>query len=410
MRIVLVTLIILISLPFCFYSPYFGVLMWCWIATFQPMAFAWYGVPFQIGELVGLATLIGLVFSFHKFKLFGSKQIYLIAALWIWIFLSTVMAVHPYFAWDKCAQYSKIFVFSFLILGLVNSPKKLRYLLLVMVLSLGFIGAKAGLIIPLRGGKVTGYSGMFGGENDFALVINMMIPLLYYFAIVEKGKSFKLLLFSMFIFCIPAVIFTYSRGGFLGLIVALSLIILRSKKKSFVLLALILIGLFILIRPPKGYIERIETIKTYQEDGSAMGRIDAWKVAFKLITEKPIFGVGPRNFSLFNPSGKDAHNSFVQMMVESGIPALLFFLGLISLTILDLRKIRWQMKLTDRSNWIFSYSHMLEISLIVFMIEGNFLNRQDLEVLYYLISASVVLIYLACRAEEEPGNEIVNEF
>ena len=76
---------------------------------------------------------------------------------------------------------------------------------------------------------------------------------------------------------------------------------------------------------------------------------------------------------------------------------MVFFYYQLSFTILDLRKIRRHVKLNSHNHWIFHYSHMLEICLIIFLVEGNFLNRQDSELLYYLISAGLVIINLAYR-------------
>src|SRR5205814_1479993 len=59
-----------------------------------------------------------------------------------------------------------------------------------------------------------------------------------------------------------------------------------------VVLAELMLGLLAFGFAPQKWVNRIDTIVNYQQDGSAMGRLTAWSVAFQLATDNPITGGG----------------------------------------------------------------------------------------------------------------------
>ena len=72
---------------------------------------------------------------------------------------------------------------------------------------------------------------------------------------------------------------------------------LKSRRKLLILFPLmILVSLSLSFMPDK-YFERVETIRTYEEDRSAMGRINSWWFAFRLAQDYPITGGGFQAFT-----------------------------------------------------------------------------------------------------------------
>ena len=62
------------------------------------------------------------------------------------------------------------------------------------------------------------------------------------------------------------------------------------------LLAILLVGLFVLIYASDAYFNRMGTIAHYEEDGSAEGRIEAWKASLRMAIDHPLTGVGAGQF------------------------------------------------------------------------------------------------------------------
>jgi probable O-glycosylation ligase (exosortase A-associated) len=87
---------------------------------------------------------------------------------------------------------------------------------------------------------------------------------------------------------------------------------------------------------PEAWHARMDTIQTYEEDPSAMGRINAWKMAFNLAQDRPFVGGGfdiynPTVFGRYAPVPDDihaAHSIYFQMLGEHGFVGLALFLFL----------------------------------------------------------------------------------
>ncbi len=137
-----------------------------------------------------------------------------------------------------------------------------------------------------------------------------------------------------------AVIVTYSRGAVLGLGVGLLIFILAgrgNRTRSVMVVGAVVLALLSLA--PSRFWSRTETIATYEEDLSAQGRIDAWRTAGNILARRPLTGIGAAAFTsawaTYAPddAGRHpyvAHNLFLEVAAELGIPTLLGFLALLA--------------------------------------------------------------------------------
>jgi O-antigen ligase len=135
--------------------------------------------------------------------------------------------------------------------------------------------------------------------------------------------------------CLMGIVATHSRGGTIGLGVAVLAWALLSKRKGWALAAAGVAAAGLLILAPSSFWSRNETITAYGEDGSVHGRVQAWHVAKRAIAEHPIVGIGEQAFLAawdhYAPldAGHDryvAHNLFLEVLAELG---LLGFFGLV---------------------------------------------------------------------------------
>jgi putative inorganic carbon (HCO3(-)) transporter len=221
-----ITCVILGSVPFCFTRPYIGVLMWSWLSFMVPHRLAWgfaYDMPFS--QIVAIPTIIGLFLTDERRRIPAFLESGLLATFWLLTLVTTVFAWYPDDAWPDFQRFSKILLMTFVIIVLVQDRVKLRYLLMVEAFSIGFYGFKGGLWSMATGGAsglVLGPEGAFIGDNNgLALGLNMNLPILLFLAREEQRIWLRKLLHVIFFFSISAVMFTYSRGGFLGLAVVL---------------------------------------------------------------------------------------------------------------------------------------------------------------------------------------------
>ncbi|MGB5163566.1 MAG: putative O-glycosylation ligase, exosortase A system-associated, partial [Thermoanaerobaculia bacterium] len=272
---------------------------------------------------------------------------------------------------------------------------------------LGLLGLKYGLYSLMRGGgRITsGPGGFFPDNNGLALALCMGIPLVVGIGLTESRPILQKLSLVLALFSAAAVVFTFSRGGLLALIVAIVILVARSGKPIAVtvVVALSLAGLLVVTTEDfqQSYLERTSTIIQYQQDASAMGRIQEWGTAVKVFADFPMLGVGPDNLQLMRnfyvhdgSSFRTTHNSYLQILVACGLPGLILFVGALAFSIWRLEKLRRNSHIP----WARIYASMLQCSLIAYSVGGMFGDGAYFDLTYHLIAMTVSL-ELAVEAE-----------
>ncbi|HJX29964.1 MAG TPA: putative O-glycosylation ligase, exosortase A system-associated [Thermoanaerobaculia bacterium] len=412
MRDLFILAVVYGSLPIILFRPFYGLMVYSWLAFMRPQDMAW-GISrvSPLSQYVAIAMILGLVLSVGRERLLTFKpQTVLLILLAGWITLSTVMAVVPEMSEEIYGNYWKAILMTVLITGLVRDRNRLRWLLLLIVFSIGFLGAKRGLFGLVRGGARfdDGPGGFMSDNNSFALALNMILPLLVGLAVVEKQKIIRVAAGVAAALCLLCILFTFSRGGLLTLALVGGLLVWRSRQRFLVgtLLAVGLCGflLFSSEELTQQYVERASSISNYEEDGSAQGRITAWTTSWRVFLDYPWTGVGPNNlaavYARYAP-GTDrfrvAHNAYFQLLAECGLPALLLFLGALGATMWRLQRLR---NLTSLP-WVEVQARMFQISIAAYMLGSMFLNTAYSELIYYLMGLSVGLEVVAMSAKDE---------
>lgn len=421
MRDLFVLAVVYGSLPVILFRPFYGLLVYSWLAFMRPQDMAWGASRIlPLSQWVAIAMVIGLALAVGRERLMTLKpQTVLLILLAGWISLSTVLAVVPEMSGEVYGNYWKAILMTVLATGLVCDRRRLRLLLLLIVFSIGFLGAKRGLYGLLRGGVRfnDGPGGFMSDNNSFALALNMVLPLLVGLVIVEKQKIVRIAAGVAAALCLLSILFTFSRGGLLTLVVVGGLLIWRSKRRVLVagLLALGLCGFLFLTseQMTQQYVERAQSIQNYEEDGSALGRINAWTTSWRVFLDYPWTGVGPNNlaavYQRYSPQEERfrvAHNAFFQLLAECGLPALLLFVGALGATWWRLQRLR---DATDLS-WVEVQARMLQISVAAYVVGSMFLNTAYSELIYYLMGLSVGLEVVAqSDAAREEGSAAAAE-
>lgn len=421
MRDLILLGLILGALPLMIFRPFFGLCAYAWLAYMRPQDMAW-GITrsLPLSQWVGIALAIGLLLGLclGRERLATLKvQTVLLALLCGWIGLSVLTALSPNLSDHSFGLYWKAIFLSILITGLVSDRFRLRAFIIVVAFCLGFLGTKFGVFGLLRGGARfhEGPGGFMSDNNSFALALNMTLPLLVGIAMVEKQKLLRFTAIGMAVLSLLTIIFTFSRGGFLTLALVAPLLVWRSRHRALVMTVLA-IGFAVLFYASSGsfkddYMERATSITDYEADGSARGRLNAWEAAWGVIQDYPVLGVGPNNFQvvfrLYSPDPgrfRVAHNAYLQIASESGLPALLLFLAAIGATLWRLQRLRSYLGGTERAElaWAEVYARMLQISVLAYMVGSMFLNTAYSELVYTLIGLSVALEVVARKQVESP--------
>ncbi|MBW2663885.1 MAG: putative O-glycosylation ligase, exosortase A system-associated, partial [Deltaproteobacteria bacterium] len=210
-----------------------------------------------------------------------------------------------------------------------------------------------------------------------------------------------------------AIIGTQSRGGFLGAIVVGLFLTLKSRKKILYTVLAVIVAASIVSFMPADWGERMHTIQTYQQDGSAMGRINAWKFAYNLASDRPITGGGFECFRgwLFdryapNPDDvHDAHNIFFEVLGEHGFAGLFLYLLLLLFAWRTGSWIVKNAKNNAETKWMADLASMVHVSIAAYVVGGSFLGLAYFDYYYHLIAILIVTKVMLEKQLTEHGVE-----
>lgn len=420
LRAIALRILVIAALPVVFRWPYAGTLFYLWYSHARPNDFMWPGYEFDKGAtLIALSLIFGYVLFEMRRSPLRLRGLKLLPALLLWMGLSTLLAADLSLAFWKFSQFVHIFAMTFLVAAMANSESRVRTLLLVIGASVGLLGTKGAfdLIITAGQTRLRGPGGLMLDENEYALVLNMAIPILFYLGKLEARRWRRLALKGMALGCAIAVVGTRSRSGFLGLIVVGLLLTLYSRRKVLGIAGLALGAMLIVYYAPRKAITRYESISTAAEnDQSAIGRLQAWETGWNMIKAHPFFGVGPFNFyetfsqySDYTP--RAPHNAYVGMAAEAGVPCLLLFLAIIGSTIARMWWLRRKLERSPGNEELATYCLIIQTAIIAYLLPNMFVNRQNLDLMYHLVGISaglaiVVKQRLAEQAQAEPAEAV----
>ena len=397
------------SLPYVIMHPHVGVLVCAWLGYMNPHRYTWgpaYAFPFV--AVAAVVTLIAFVFSNERKRLPQNIVIPLLVLFVLWVSLTTYTALNPTGAYNEWNRFIKIQILNFLALYLFQSRERINWLLGVIVASIGFYAFKGGVFTLRTGGeyRVGGPAESFiTGNTEIGFASTVILPLIFYFWTIAEKKWQKNTLILVLILSAIGIIGTHSRGAFLafGILCAYFWLISRRKLISLVLLVGVVPFLFAVM--PDFYFERMETIKTYEEDASAMGRINAWHFAVNLANDRPLLGGGANAFTreLFARYAPepwrvhDAHSIYFEILGEQGYPGLLLFMAILFFSFRNCLVVKKKTRDVLDLKWAFDLSRMLQASFVAYAVGGAFLGLAYFDLLYHLIALTVLLRVVAER-------------
>lgn len=411
MRDIVITLIVFGSLPFILRKPMTGVLMWVWISVMNPHTQSWgFAQSFPFAYIVGLTTILSLVIARGPKKLPLTPCVLALCALIVWMNVTTLFALFPAAAHDQWNKVMKIMLMNLLTVVIVRSRADVHRLIWVLVISLGYYGVKGGIFTVRNGGedRVWGPEGTFIGDNNaIALALIVTIPLMYYLQQNSDHRWVRRALFGTMLLSALAALGSYSRGALLAISAMVLFLWLKSDKKLLVGTLIVIAAPLLLAFMPAGWSNRMDTINDYEVDESAMGRINAWHMAYNLAKDR-FFGGGfeiaePSTFLRYAPNPTDvhaAHSIYFQVLGEHGFVGLALYLLLGVLTWRSAAWIARQARDAPDLRWAASLATMIQVSMIGFAVGGAFLSLVYYDVPYYLMAAVVATRLLIEREHQ----------
>jgi probable O-glycosylation ligase (exosortase A-associated) len=339
-------LVYLWALTLIFKSPFNGVLVWYTFSLGNFHTLIWnpalstlnYAYP------IAILTCVSWLFSRgEKKKLPLTPQVILTMLFALWITITSFFAlVSPDTVWDKWNWVEKMLFMCLVGFALTTTRERVNQLIWVVVLSIGFWGVKGAISFPLHGGGAGIHGpdgGITAGNNEFGVALVMILPLVFYMWHTVVDRRLRNGLMIMGFLLSLATVFTYSRGALLGVCAMATVLWLRTPAKLSIGLAILFSGLAIYVFAPHSWFTRMDTIETYQSDGSAMERIAIWRASLRIAELHPIMGGGfniTHDMNITNrmlegttltrlTKGRAAHSIYFDVLSEHGWVGLALF-------------------------------------------------------------------------------------
>jgi len=382
--------------------------MWSWLGYMNPHRLTWgmaYNFPFA--QMIGVVTILALFFDSGK-KRFPVTGLTVVWILWvIWMNVTTYFALFPNMAAPEWDRAMKIQLFTLITILLMGQKERLNALVWVIVISLGFYGTKGGLFSILTGGQylVLGPEGSFiTGNNSLGLALVMTVPLMWYLRLQSEHIWTRRILLGSIGLTSIAIFTTHSRGAFLAITGMALYLWMKSRHRIGLGLAIVVLLPVLFFWMPDAWQDRMLGISEYEQDGSAMGRINAWWMAFNLAKDSPFVGGGFGTFrtSMFFQYAPDpydyhdAHSIYFEVLGEHGFVGLGLFLLLGFMSLRAGGKIVKQCRGVDGLEWASDLASMLQVSFIGYAIAGAFLGLAYFD-LYYQLIAMMALVNLCVQ-------------
>jgi probable O-glycosylation ligase (exosortase A-associated) len=408
-------------LPAVVRFPHIGAMLWAWLSLCAPEEYLFgFMTAFPLSKIVAVVTLIAVAVQRDVRRPYLDGILACMLGLVAVGLVSASFSLTPQEAnWYLFSKLGKIVVLAFVLSWVLNTRRRLHGLILATALGLGFNGVDEGLkVLATAGGHhVLGIS-TIGDNNAFALAMLMCMPVILYLYNQTVHRLTRFTLMAAEILCGVAVIGTYSRGGFLGLLTfALGLISLnRNKLRNLVLVGVA--GLALLWSAPDTWFQRIDTIGQAQTDNSFMDRVTAWKISTLIALDRPLVGGGfhavqdtdvYKHYAEELPrlawwpgappreKGMAAHSIYFEVLGDLGFTGLALFLAMIVFALGSCTMIRRRARAYADMAWMSDLAGMLRLSLIVYLVAGAALSFAYFEGLYILIALVSVTRHMQKR-------------
>ena len=407
MRDIALSLLIFGVLPFILKRPWLGVLLSLWVSVMNPHRYAFgFANDLPFAAIIFVVTVVAMVRSREQVSFKLNTTVLLLILFPFWMSVSSVFALESIGIFDRWKYVMKVFLLVLIGTSVLNSRKHVEWMVATIVISVGFYGVKGGIFTILTGGGSRVYgppgAGFMSDNNAISVALVMTIPLMYFLWTIATSIWLKWGLLASMGLSAMAILGSQSRGAFLAVLsMGLFLWVKSQKKLLSGVVILVLLPLAVGFMPDT-WTSRMKTIETYEQDSSAMGRINAWTMAFNLANDRPLVGGGfeiynTRIFAKYAPDPNDvhaAHSIYFQILGEHGYVGLALFLAIGFVGWNSGSKV---IKLSGKNPdyaWAANLARATQVSLLGYAVGGAFVNIGYWEIQYFEIVGLMVVLEL----------------
>jgi len=385
-------------------------------AEFYPSA-----LTASIALLLGIATLgffIPTQLSLEGTLTARPREVNLVLFLFLTGLLSIPLAINRQEAWAEFSgTFIRCIVIFVVMINVVRTEARLKGLIFLSMaagiwLSIEAINEYRLGLMTVEGYRAAGRgTGIFGNTNDMALHLVTILPISVAFMLGSKGAVRKLIYGASATLMIAAIVLSYSRGAFIGMLVVVLFIawkLGRQRRLEIIFAVLGFAGVIVLLAPDK-YGSRLLSIfiPSLDAEGSADSRRGELFRSIYVALRHPLLGIGMGNYQPeMSYKGLVTHNSYTQVAAEMGMTALACYVMFIVTPLKKLGQIARETLETRRDSRFYYLALGIQASLIAYLISSFFLSVAYVWYVYYLVAYAVCLRRLY---ESETGKVVVAE-
>jgi O-antigen ligase len=358
-----------------------------------------------VGQLGIAVACFGLLVQRDRLRV--PFPVWLYSAFLFWAFAGSFASSYSDVVLDQLIESLKLLVILLVVVNAIRTEGQLRFYLLFVIGCFVLYPVKGALINFLIGHHPYGRAGwgyIYENPNDLAVLSMVALVIALGFILSESSRTVvRIGAWISAILFFTVILLTQSRAALLGLVVAIvpGLIPeLKSRPRLTVSLAVSAMVVVLLI-PASSWerlagISRVTGISNIEEidpegEGSVSLRLQILEVAWKIVNDHPIFGVGLGAYKLANaryapwmPRGGevDTHNTYMNLAAEVGVPGLLLWsacFGAVFRYAHRRRRLATPGMLTTHEVWI-------ERALLGFLVAGAFGSYAALTFPYLLLA------------------------
>ncbi len=307
-----------------------------------------------------VVLLKNVISGYHK-HLFSSKWLLVLLPFALATLLSGINAHHFPDVIKQFLRWTEMVVMAWIVINTITTRRELKTVIMIIVFTatvvsiIGIIQTIAGPTASFNLGKdiftvdngttMRAYS-TFGHPNQFAGYLILMIPLAFIQFVETKDWRKRTLVGLLAVIMITALVFTFSRGGWVAMgLVGAALIYLNIPKKMLMITSLIValaLTIIILNQGPlektrSAVLDRMMSFSQPKKEDSVGFRKVCYETAFKMFEHHPIFGFGAgeydenikkyfnKHYYAWSAISKHIHNWYVQILIETGLLGMITF-------------------------------------------------------------------------------------
>jgi probable O-glycosylation ligase (exosortase A-associated) len=348
-----------------------------------------------LGEVAIVMALAGTLFQRGGIR-FPAYLVWFVAFS-AWALLATTQTAYPDWAIPQLIILIKLCLIVYAAANALQSRGQVR---LFMVFFLGCFA-----LFPLRGAMFNFFfynsdmqgraiwNLLYSNPNDLGAMALLQLSMASALLISEKKGWVRWAALAGMIALPMLILMTQSRGVFLGLLVFIAIAFAGQRRRVRLALRLVVLAVILASVAPAGVWSRLQTLQHATntttldqvdgEEGSARQRYEIWRVAWKIIREHPVTGVGfgaykptHEQYAMdpeFNPTARgarDTHSLYFNVLAETGVLGLTLYLGMLASIFIVAERAR------RRCRAIFEIGArqllMLEAGLLAFLVASIF--------------------------------------